>query len=105
MEKKTRLRRHTRLGLQRIDLEIAVGKRRVAQAIAEVVERSIDSRLLAFPLRVWFCGKIERNLPNSFREGHRQFAARIVVTKQHVGDSGTTLHSGKPGFENARHIL
>src|SRR5258705_12546671 len=73
--------------------------------MAEIVERSINTGLLAFPLGVWFCRKIERDLPNRFREGHSQLAARVVITEQHISDRRAALHAGKPGFEYSRHIL
>ncbi|MNS65680.1 hypothetical protein D3C72_988560 [compost metagenome] len=42
---------------------------------------------------------IDRNLTNGTREGHRQFARRVVIAKQHVGDGVTAFSSGEPGFQ------
>src|SRR5256714_8399729 len=91
--------------LRRADAKVAVSERRVAQAVAEVIERAVDARLLALPLRVGLRREVVRYLPRGLREGDGQLAARIVVAEENVGDGSAALRSGEPGFDDAGDIL
>src|SRR4051812_34764794 len=73
--------------------------------MAEVVERAVDARLLALPLRVWLRGKVEGYLPGCLREGDGQVASRVVVAEEHVGDCGAALRAGEPSFDDGGHVL
>ncbi|MNT14316.1 hypothetical protein D3C72_1493160 [compost metagenome] len=43
---------------------------------------------------------VGRNLAHRAREGNRQFARRVVVAEQHVGDGVAALGAAEPGFQN-----
>src|SRR5687767_6716994 len=73
--------------------------------MSEVVERAVDARLLTFPLRVWFGGKVERDLPRGFGKRHGQFAARVVIAKENFGDRRAPLRSREPSLHDRRHVL
>src|SRR6266404_5138596 len=91
--------------LCRIDLQITINERRVAQPVSEIVKRAVDARLLTFPLGLWLGRKIERNLPDGSRKRNSQFTAWIVIPEQDIGDRCSALRAGKPSFNNAGHVL
>src|SRR2546423_9588929 len=91
--------------LRRADAKVAISERRVAQAVAEIIERTIDARLLALPLRVGLRGEVVRYLPGGLRKSDGQFAARIVVAEENVGDGSAALRAGKPGLDDAGDVL
>src|SRR5438045_4095949 len=91
--------------LRRADAKVAVRERRVAQAVAEIIERTIDARLLALPLRVGLRREVVRYLPGGLRKSDGQFAARIVDAEENVGDGSAALRAGKPGLDDAGDVL
>ena len=73
--------------------------------MSKVVERAVNTRPFSLPLCFGLGGKVKRDLPGCFRKSNRQFSARIVITEQDIGNSSAALRSGKPGFDDAGHIL
>src|SRR5947209_20513847 len=95
----------TRRLLRRADAQVAVSESGVAQSIAEVVERAIDARLLALPLRVVLRREVVRYLPGGLREGDRELPARIVVAEENVGYPSAALRAGEPSLDDAGDVL
>src|SRR5207237_7727877 len=91
--------------LRRADAKVAVSESGVAQAVAEIVERAVDARLLALPLRVGLRREVVRYLPGGLRERDGELAARIVVAEENVGDGRSALRAGKPGLDDAGDVL
>src|SRR5215813_8636439 len=86
-----------------IDLQVAVGKRCVAQSIAEGIE--------SFPLEISVRAVRHRvilewwELQGRFVEGHRQPATGTEVACKGFRDRSSTLSTGIPGLQNRRNIM
>src|SRR5689334_15900849 len=85
--------------------QIAVVKCRVTQAVAKVKERAVHPRLFSLPLRVGLRWEVVRNLPDSLWKRDGQFAAWVVIAKQHIGDCRSALGAGKPCLNNSGYIF
>ena len=78
----------------------------VAQAVTERIERAVGLIEIARSVFVRLVGVVraarvqvavvDRDLAHRAREGHRQFAGRVVIVKQHVGDGVTAFRTRKP---------
>src|SRR5437588_5912790 len=91
--------------LQRADAKVAVRESGVAQSVSEIIERAVDARLLALPLRVGLRGEVVRYLPDGLRECDGEFAARIVVAEENVCYPSAALRAGEPSLDDAGHVL
>src|SRR6266516_1569426 len=89
---------------------IEIPEDRIAQAMAERVERSINHRFLFLSiqilcpdLRAALVWKIIGNLADGFWERERQLTGRIVIPEQKVGNRGSEEFISPPGFDDGRH--
>ena len=97
-------------------MQIRQTKLRVAQAVAEGIERRegrINVSRTVFGVGVRRVGRaacvlvivVERLLPDGAREGDGQLAARIHIAEENIGDAVACLRSGEPRFENRVRIF
>src|SRR5262249_12754779 len=92
-------------------VELHVGK--FESGIAEAVAERIEWRALFIPIALALSFRslggvvrvVDGNLPGVAWPSHREFAARNSVAEKKIGDCGTTLRAGIPGFKNRLNML
>ncbi len=88
--------------------QIAVLEARVAQPIAELIQRlGAQFHVIALPMRPparQLVAVEDRDLPRVARHRDRQLAAGIVIAKQHVRDRVRAFFAGQPRVQNRRDV-
>src|SRR5690242_6086098 len=97
-----RFARHA--NLRRINFQVRIRERRVAEPEPERKQRLLVREEIP-ATRSWLAVVVKRKLAHRTRKTDRQFARRIVITEQNVGDSGARLLPQIKALENRRHIL